>query len=149
MSISIVLVPLAIAAISAWQASKSETDSQGRTLCQVGTRMRDETLLAAALSDTHAVVSSSDAGLVADWTGVRAIFARDEAGIWQATFTGDIDEEGAVGVIMALDRAYGVQVQRAVVEKLKERASTAGMSVVSQRVEDDDSMTLVLEVGAG
>lgn len=146
MSVSIILVPMAIAAISAWQASKSETDAQGRTLCKVSTRMRDAGLLAAALADTQAVVGSSVGTLSADWAGVRAEFTRDEAGIWQANFTGDIDEERAVGVISAIDKAYGVQVQRAVIERLKQRAPAAGMVLVSERVEADDSMTLVLEV---
>lgn len=149
MSVSIVLVPLAIAAISSWQASRSETDAQGKTFCQVGTRMRDMTLLAAALADTRAVVTASGDMLVADWSGVRAEFARDADGIWQAHFTGDIDEARAVGIVSAIDQAYGLQVQRAVVEKLKQRAPGAGMSVVSERVEADDTMTLVLEVGAG
>lgn len=149
MSVSIVLVPIAIAAISAWQASKSGTDSQGRTICQVSTRMRDEALLAAALTDTHATVAARGRTLIADWSGVRAEFGRDTDGIWQANFTGDIDEERAVGVITAIDQAYGLQVQRAVVEKLKQRAPAAGMSVISERTEADDSMTLVLEVGSG
>lgn len=149
MSVSIILVPIAIAAISAWQASKPGTDAQGRTLCQVSTRMRDEALLAAALADTNAIVGRSGTTLSADWAGVRAEFARDEARIWQATFTGDIDEERAVGVISAIDQAYGRQVQRAVVVRLKQRAPGAGMSVVSEHVETDDSMTLVLEVGSG
>jgi hypothetical protein len=149
MSVSIVLVPIAIAAISAWQASKSETDGEGRTMCQVGTRMRDETLLAAALRGTHAVVTKSGATLVADWAGVRAEFTRDKDGIWQAHFAGEVDEERALGIIGAVDQAYGLEVQRAVVEKLKQRAPGAGMSVVSERMEADDSMILVLEVGAG
>lgn len=149
MSVSIVLVPVAIAAISAWQASRTETDNEGRTLCQVTTRMRDENLLAAALADTRAVVTTSGQSLLADWAGVRAEFARDSAGIWQANFTGDVDEARAVGIIGSIDLAYGRQVQRAVVEKLKQRAPAAGMSLISERVEADESMTLILEVGAG
>lgn len=112
MSVSIVLVPLAIAAISSWQASKKETDVQGRTLCHVSTRMRDMTLLAAALSDTRAAVTAIGTTLVADWSGVRAEFARDADGIWQANFTGDIDEERAIGIVGAIDQAYGLQAAR-------------------------------------
>lgn len=147
MSVSIVLVPLAIAAVASWRASRSETDPQGLTHCQVSTRMRDMTLLAAALAETRAAVTAEGEMLVAEWSGVRAEFARDANSIWQANFTGDIDEVRAVGIVSAIDQAYGLQVQRAVVEKLKRRAPGAGMSVVSERTEDDASMTLVLEVG--
>ena len=39
MSVAIVLVPLALAALSAWQASRQEVDLDGRTVCHVQTRM--------------------------------------------------------------------------------------------------------------
>ncbi|WP_230486728.1 hypothetical protein [Nocardioides anomalus] len=134
--------------MSAWQASRSDTDDHGRTVCQVNTRMRDESLLAAALADTQAVVNRSASILRADWAGVRADFTRDDAGVWQAHFTGDIDEERAVGIINAIDKAYGLQVQQAVLQRLKQRAPGAGLLLVSERTEADDSTTLVLEVGA-
>ena len=44
-----------------------------------------------------------------------------------------LTKQRAVGIVSAIDQAYGLQVQRAVVEKLKQRAPGAGMSVVSER----------------
>ena len=146
MSISIVLVPLAVAAVGAWQAGRKDTDEQGQTVCHVQTRMRDETLLAAALTDTKAGVTRSADGIVAAWQGVRATFHRDALGIWQADFAGDIDAERAATIVLAVDQAYGRQVQQAVLGRLREHAPGAGMVIASETVEDDDSVTLILDV---
>ncbi|GAA1980092.1 hypothetical protein GCM10009817_20960 [Terrabacter lapilli] len=146
MSISIVLLPLAVAAVSAWQASHQDTDAEGRTVCQVQTRMKDQELLGAALRDTQADVSASTDKLVARWQGVEAEFRRDAQGIWQANFTGNVDVGGAAAIVAAVDAAYGRQVQQAVLAKLRDRAPAAGMFVASETVEDDDSVTLVLDV---
>lgn len=149
MSVSIVLVPLAIAAIGAWQASRKETDSHGRTVCHVRTRMRDESLLAAALADTRANVTRTSDVIVGTWQGVQAEFRRDTQGVWQVDFTGDVDQARASAIVVAIDQAYGRQVQQAVLARLRERAPTAGMTVASETVEDDNSVTLVLSVGRG
>lgn len=148
MSVSILLVPLAIAAVSAWQVGRHETDSDGMTICHVQTRMRDQRLLTAALRDTRADVAVTNDSLVARWQGVDASFQRDDQGIWQAHFTGDVDVERASGIIEAVDLAYGRRVQHDVLAKLRERAPLAGMLVASETVEADDSVTLVLNVGA-
>lgn len=147
MSLEIVLIPLALAAISAWQASRPDVDAKGRTICHVQTRMKDQDLLRAALADIQADVSQTEDAVTARWQGVEADFRRDAAGIWQATFSGDVDVERATAIVASLDVAYGHQVQQAVLTKLRDRAPAAGMSVASETVEADDSVTLVLEVG--
>ena len=149
MSVSIVLLPLAIAAVSAWQASRQEVDAEGRTVCHVQTRMKDQDLLGAALRDTHADVSAVTDKLVARWLGVDAEFKRDAQGIWQADFTGDVDVDRASAVVAAIDVAYGRQVQQAVLARLRHRAPAAGMSIASETIEEDNSVTLVLNVGGG
>lgn len=148
MSVSLVLIPLAIAAVSAWQASHTEKDDSGRIICQVATRMRDRTLLAAALTGTGAVVQQSAERITADWQGVRAEFTRDEQGVWSAHLTGEVNDERAVQIVTSVDAAYGRQVQNAVLAKLRERAPTAGMTVESETTAADSSVTLVLTVGA-
>ena len=150
MSISLVLVPAAFAAIAAWQAMRPEeqTGAGGLVVQHVQTRMRDENLLAAALTDTQAVVFRTDDVIVAEWVNVRAEFHRDEMGIWQVDFTGNVDAERASEIVLAIDRAYGGQVQRAVLSRLRDRAPEAGMFVESETVEDDQSVTLVLGQGA-
>lgn len=149
MSVSLVLVPLALAAVGAWQARRAEVDEEDRTVQHVQTRMRDEGLLAAALTDTRAAVTRSSDGLLADWQGVHAEFRRDPQGIWQVDLTGDVDQDKAAGIVVAIDQAYGRQVQQAVLARLRERAPSAGMAVASETVEDDDSVTLVLDLVQG
>lgn len=146
MSVSIILVPLAIAAVGAWQASRQEVNSEGAAVCHVQTRMRDQQLLGRALQDTRAVVSMAPDAVVARWSGLEAEFRRDGAGIWQANFTGDVDVERATEIVLLVDVAYGRLVQQTVLARLRQRAPEAGMSIASETVESDESVTLLLNV---
>ncbi|MEV6924266.1 hypothetical protein AB0M46_07120 [Dactylosporangium sp. NPDC051485] len=143
MSVSLILIPLAIAAAAAHAGLSKGKDA---TVCQVQTRMRDAGLLAAALRESRAAVASEDGVLVADWAGVRARFARDERQIWTAHFTGDVDEARAVDIVRAVDAAYGRQVQQAVLARLTERAPAAGLRLESRSVTPDRAVRLVFAV---
>lgn len=150
MSVSIVLLPLAVAAVSALHTRWRDRDDAGRTVCHVGTRMRDEGLLGAALADIGAVVThrSPDA-LTAAWQGVTAEFTRDADGIWAAHLTGEVDDARAADIVAAIDAAYGRQVQAAVLARLRERAPAVGLRLQSETVADDASVTMVLTVEQG
>ncbi|MFC4145740.1 hypothetical protein ACFO0M_05700 [Micromonospora mangrovi] len=146
MSISLILLPLAVATVAAAHTAGADRDDQGRTICQVQTRMRDETLLAGALRDTGAVVAADQAAITADWDGVRAEFRRGADGVWTAHLTGDVDEERAVAIVQSVDAAYGRQVQRAVLDRLRAQAPAAGLRLESEQVTEDASVRLVFAV---
>lgn len=146
MSVSLILLPLAVAAVAATHVATSGRDDDGRVVCQVQTRMRDETLLAAALRDTAAVVTTEPDVVTADWVGVRASFQRGADGIWSAHFTGEVDEQRAVEIVRAVDAAYGRQVQHAVLARLREQAPAAGLRLESEQVTEDASVRLVFAV---
>ncbi|MEW2381418.1 hypothetical protein AB0873_04905 [Micromonospora sp. NPDC047707] len=146
MSVSLILLPLAIAAVAATHGATAGRDADGRVVCQVRTRMRDETLLAAALHDTAAVVTTEPDVIIADWAGVRASFQRGADGIWSAHFTGEADEQRAVEIVRAVDAAYGRQVQRAVLARLRDQAPAAGLRLESEQVTEDASVRLVFAV---
>lgn len=148
MSVSLILVPAAMAAVAAWKASRPETDAHGRTVCHVATRMRNEHLLAAALADTGASTALHESRLSAEWQGVQADFRRDADGAWSVHLVGEVDTARAEQIIAAVDAAYGRRVQQEVLAKLRERAPRAGMTLESETVENDDSVTVVLTVGA-
>jgi hypothetical protein len=147
-SIEIVLIPLAIAAISAWQA-KSSADEAGRQVIAVGTRMRDEKLLQRALADTKAEVTHDGTVITATWSTREGRFSRDLNGIWSVHFIGETSLAEASAIVSLVDAAYGLRVQQEVLARLRERAPAAGMEVESETIEDDQSVTLVLNVNSG
>jgi hypothetical protein len=110
--------------------------------------MRNEPLLAAALADTGASVNIADGQLIASWMGLTGTFLRDDAGIWSAHFSEDVELERAEQIIGAIDAAYGRRVQQEVLARIRERAPQAGMHVESEEVEADDTVTVVLNVSA-
>lgn len=148
MSIELILIPMALAAVSAWQA-KNASDDDGRQVVAVGTRMRDDRLLQFAIVDTGAQVARQGDVITATWHDSQGRFTRDANGIWAAHFVGDISLDTASDLIADIDTAYGRHVQQEVLTRLRERAPAAGMAVESETVEDDHSITLVLNVNAG
>ena len=147
MSIEIVLLPLAIAAVSAWQA-KRDADEAGRQVVSVGTRMRNEEILQAAIADSGATVTRDESGIVADWGSSQARFTRNVDGIWAVHLAGDTDLDEATALVRTIDAAYGRRVQQEVLSRLRQRAPEVGMTVESETVEDDESVTLTLNVNA-
>ena len=146
MSVSLILVPLAIGAVVAAHASRSGKDEAGRLICHVQTRMRDSTLLAEALRRTGADVTVLDDTLVATWEGVHATFQRDDDGVWTAHLEGSVDDQRAVEIVAAVDAAYGRLVQGAVLDRLRERAPAAGLRLESESLGADASVSLVFAV---
>jgi hypothetical protein len=157
MSVSVLLIPAAIAAVAAVnsaidnkaknrEAAKAQEAAVPQV--QVRTRMRDLNLLQAALADTQAQVTRAAAdSLEAAWADATAVFERDAEGIWQVHFSGeDVDRRRAAEIVQAIDDAYARRVQQAVVRKLRERAHTAGLELASETVEEDQSVTMVLNV---
>jgi hypothetical protein len=157
MSVSVLLIPAAIAAVAAVNSAidnkaknREAANAQEAAVpqIQVRTRMRDLDLLQAALADTKAQVTRAAAdSLEAAWADTTAVFDRDAEGIWQVHFSGeDVDRRRAAEIVQAIDDAYARRVQQAVVRKLRERAHTAGLELASETVEEDQSVTMVLNV---
>lgn len=144
MSISLILLPLAVAAVAKAAAAGGPNQPN---VCTVSTRLRDARLLTAALGDTGAEVSAAGPDAIdAAWDELVAEFRRGEDGIWQAHFTGTADEQLCVDTVLAIDQCYGHRVQAEVLHKLRDRAPAAGMTLVSETTNADRSVTMVLEV---
>ena len=122
MSLEILLIPLGMAAYAAWQA-RAEANAQD---CLVETRWRHTALLAQSLDDLganaiEATVDSTSATI----NGVAVTFAR-----------------GADGIITAYTR----RVQDVVYHRVRQRVSELGYEVDSETVDDDETITLVVNV---
>jgi hypothetical protein len=159
MSVSLILLPdLLAAAVDgvADAAVRAEAREKARSRAaaspvRVRTRMKDVGLLGQALASLGAAeVTTADGevrGTVDD--AVVALRLTDQ-GVWEAHVAGahgqQVGEADAVALVEALDGAYAAMVQRAVAQKIRERADGAGFELTSEHVGRDDTLTMVLTV---
>jgi hypothetical protein len=119
----------------------------------VRTRMKDSTLLSDALGNLGASgITVSGSKVTADVDGVALTMTLTDDGVWEAHVEGQDGREVTVAsaseLLRQLDGAYAAMVQRAVAEKIRQRAETSGFDLVSETREADDTVTMVLNVRA-
>jgi len=169
MSVSIILIPAAIAAIASMAAGGAGAAGVGvgiagairsitgganqPTTMQVRTRMKDRGLLAEALGDLGAVDVEIGDQVAATIDGIKLVMQSTPEGIWAANFTSkdrkkEVTTAEATKLAERLDAAYAARVQTAVAARIREKAGDAGLDLVSETVEDDESLTLTLNVRA-
>ncbi|MQA94846.1 MAG: hypothetical protein GEV11_09410 [Streptosporangiales bacterium] len=147
MSISILLIPAALAAGAAVRAALAEGDAPEHAVT-VRSRMRHRHLLAEALTAQEAEVTERGDALVAAWQGVTVAFTPHPSGAMMAHVEGSgYDLARAQELILAVDAAYAEIVQRELCRRVRERAGSVGMVVESEQVNVDRSVTLVLAEG--
>jgi len=140
-SIELVLVPLALAALSGWRASAEATDA---STCVVQTRLRDPELLAEALSALGAQVRRTDGVVTGRLGAVELSFSARDDGTVLAHVAGAAAAQ-AERLVLAVDQAYAAAVQAALHARLLARAPGLGLRLVEESVGEDDAITLVLE----
>ena len=141
MSLEIILVPLAIAAYGSWKARSMEKDN----VLMVETRLKDSALLAMAIQAMGGTSVEVDGGVVQAVVGNRKVsFRSDSSGILTAHVDTKNQDE-ATSLLLEVDKQYGIQVQAAVVERVKQRAGGLGMNFVSQVTSEDGSINIILE----
>lgn len=141
MSLEIILVPLAIAAYGSWKARSMEKDN----VLMVETRLKDSALLAMAIQAMGGTSVEVDGGVVQAVVGNRKVsFRSDSSGVLTAHVDTKNQDE-ATSLLLEVDKQYGIQVQAAVVERVKQRAGGLGMNFVSQVTSEDGSINIILE----
>ena len=141
MSLEIILVPLAIAAYGSWKARSMEKDN----VLMVETRLKDSALLAMAIQAMGGTSVEVDGGVVQAVVGNRKVsFRSDSSGVLTAHVDTKNQDE-ATSLLLEVDKQYGIQVQAAVVERVKQRAGGLGMNFVSQVTGEDGSINIILE----
>ena len=169
MSVSLILIPAALAAVTAITAAggigaltqlggardadsagTEATDDTGPRPIAVRTRMKDPDLLAAALRDIGATEVVQDGDITALIDGVELTMSRSAEGVWAAHFRRadglELAEAEAAALVEQLDAAYALRVQQTVAARIRERAASAGFELVSETRDDDDTVTMVLDV---
>ena len=143
MSLEILLIPAAMAAYAAWQA-RAEAGAHN---CVVETRWRHSGLLSQALHDLGVedlqVTEHETSAII---NGIPTTFTRGDDGIMTAHFPRDTQVEDALAVVGQVDSAYTRRVQEAVFRRIQHRVGELGYDVDSVTVDDDDTITLVVNV---
>lgn len=166
MSVSLILIPAAIAAVTAISATgvggilslggrseakeSSDVGDAARPVA-VQTRMKDPELLGDALRDIGALnVSVTGDGISAELDELTIAMTRTPEGIWAAHLERldghELAASDATALVQRLDAAYALRVQQAVAERIRSRADTAGFELVSETRDEDDTLTMVLNV---
>lgn len=146
MSVEMLLIPVAMAAYGAWVARADAAAQEGvaaRTTCVVQTRLRDPNLLIDALTAVGATVTYSDAVVTGVLGGAGISFSPGADGVAVAHVTGASVAE-AERLIHLVDGEYAACVQSRLYERLHERAAALGLTVESEAVGKDNSITVVL-----
>lgn len=147
MSLEIILIPMAIALITKAKASAEENvPNASAHQVSVETRMKNQELLVRAMQSAGCTVTASQNEIAGNFNSILFTFKRDVNGIWNATFVAGTTLEAATQIIQAIDKTYGLEVQAEVLQKIKERAPQNGMTLESEVVNDDSSISLVLVV---
>lgn len=145
MSLEIILIPLAIALITKAQ-SKAKEDNSNSSSHQVAveTRMKNLELLQNAMRNIGCITTLQENEIAASLNSLNFTFKKNSQGIWAATFVAGTTFEAAEQIIGQIDKAYGIEVQAEVLRKIKERAPQSGMTLESETINEDSSVTLVL-----
>ncbi len=144
MSVELLLLPGAIAGFSALM----ERARANRNVCTVQTRLKDPALLVEALTALGAEARAHADGTVeATLEEVRMRFAPNADGSLLSHFTGgEVDTARAEEIVRAVDAEYARLVQERVYRRVKERAAELNMTVESETVDQQQAITLVLNV---
>jgi hypothetical protein len=147
MSLEIILIPMAIALITKAK-SKADENVANASAHQVSveTRMKNQDLLLNAMTIAGCSVTATPNEIAGNFNSILFSFKRDATGIWNATFMAGTTLQAATQIIQAVDKAYGLEVQAELLRKIKERAPQNGMTLESETVNADSSISLVLAV---
>lgn len=141
MSIEILLIPAAMAAVTAWRA-RAEGGGPART-CTVRTRLRDRALVGTAVGNLGGTAIVDEDVVRAQLDGVSLALRWDTDGVVVAhAESSDVDH--VQRLLHDLDAEYAALVQAAVHAQLLERAAQLGMVVESETVDQSNDITLVL-----
>ena len=145
MSIELALLPIAIAAVTAW-SSRNRSRPQGEKSFLIETAFADEKTLKEALVALGCQGTVSAEGVYSKLGTSRIIFARQQDSRFDALFLGDIKESDACRFVEQLTVEYGKLVQQEVYQRLLEKASQHGLVYEREEILADNSIVVTLQV---
>lgn len=145
MSVTLVLIPVAIAVAGAINTRKERLQELPDSF-SLETRMKDEELLEAALSNYGCKSVVTGETIDSTLNGARILFERNEQDIFEAVFVGGISTDHARTFVAELDEEYAQLVQQQVYENLLSRARQRGLVMESEEVQEDNSIVVTFKV---
>ena len=142
MGVSILLIPIIIAAADGLPRLLEATGGGAERVLRVPTRIKDAELLRAALHDYGCQSVEHEGSVHSQIQGGRIVFEPAEDGRHEAVFVGDVAEEQARAFVEALEHEYARLVQARVYERLKQKAAARGMTLERERVDADGSVVM-------
>jgi hypothetical protein len=145
MSIELALIPIAIA-VAGTIAARRKRAQESPNMFALETRMKDPSMLQAALADygCQSVMQGDKVDL--DVEGARIVFEPNAGGVFEAVFIGNVHPESARQFVLDLHDMYTQQVQQQVYQNLLARASSYGLMLEDEQVEADNSILLTFVV---
>ncbi len=141
MSVEILLIPIAIAAVGAIKASNNE-NQEASDLISIKTKIKDAKLLEKSLKIYGCKNVSMGEILETEINQSRIIFEKDENNIFNAIFIGNISLEDANEFILGVNEEYTKLVQEQVYKKLLKNADNYNLRLESEEVKKDNSIVL-------
>ncbi len=147
MSLEILLIPMAIALVTKVHSKVNEnTPNASSRQVAVETRMKNQDLLQNAMKSIGCTTNMVKNEITASLNSNYFTFKKNSEGIWAANFVAGTSVDVAEKIIGQIDKAYGIEVQAEVLRKIKERAPQTGMTLESETINEDSSVTLILAV---
>ncbi len=119
--------------------------NQANNKTSIDTIMNDEGLLLAALADLGLDFKNDGGSIKLSINGVDVAFAKDMSGAYSADFEGG-DATAVASLVENVSELYKQKVQQKVYDNVMSRASENGLSLESERVAADNSITLTFVV---
>jgi hypothetical protein len=142
MGVSLLLIPIIIAAADAIpQLFEGSGEGTDRVL-RLPTRIKDAELLRAALHDYGCESVENQGSVHSQIESARIVFQPGEEGRHDAVFVGTVSDEQARAFVEAVEHEYARLVQARVYERLKQKAVQRGMTLERERVDADGSVVL-------
>lgn len=146
MSLSIFLVPAALAITTAVSASVMEEKVTEGTFYRIDTNMKDEKILEEALHNYGCNVLLNEKNFQSSIGELQMAFQEQEDGTISAIIREDIELEDAEEFLNDIHREYTRIVQNRTYEKLLARAKEEGLILESENKGDDNSIVLTFQV---
>ena|SRR5690625_586435 len=145
MSLSITLVPIAIAASSVVSYALQEKIEEG-TYYKIDTKIKDETILKEALENYGCKVSLDGENLESTLGDVEIMFQKQENSTISALVHEDVELGDADQFVQNIYGEYTRVIQHQTYEKLVERAQNEGLFLESENRNEEDTIVLTFQV---